>query len=151
MLMFTHWSGILSHWQAFCVYVAFIPLMEVVIAKWLRLSFWHCQRCRKCSLLQVVGRSLVETGGFPFQERFLRLGNQLCYKPEQKSKMQKFLRKRKLFHPHLLTEGAARAFEICSCHHTKRCQRLVGRQLGIRRMGSHLFCLVSDVILTLLK
>jgi len=31
-----------------------------------------------------------------------------------------------LFHPHLFTEGAARAFEICSCHHTKRCQRLVG-------------------------
>lgn len=151
MLMFTHWSGILSHWQAFCVYVAFIPLMEVVIAKWLRLSFWLGQLLQEMQPSPGCWQKPRGDWWFPFQERFLRLGNQLCCKSEQKSKMQKFLRKRKLFHPHLLTEGAARSFEICSCHHTKRCQRLVGRQLGIRRMGSHLFCLVSDVILTLLK
>lgn len=30
MLMFTLWSDILTHWQAFYVSIAFIPLMEVV-------------------------------------------------------------------------------------------------------------------------
>lgn len=118
--MFTHWSGILSHWQAFCVYVAFIP-MEAVICKWLRLSFWLCQLLWK--MQPSPGCWQKPCGAWWFKERFLRLDNQIC--SQNKNLKRKNSSDKILFHPHLWTESAARAFEIYSCHHTKRCQRLV--------------------------
>lgn len=140
--MFTHSSGILSLWQA--VYVTLIPLK-------LSVNGWGCAfdfvSCRKCSLLQTWQKPCGDWW-FHFQERFLKLTNQLCCKLEQKSKMQIFLVKSTSPPTALYIECCYGFWDPFLSSHQKMPK--TGRRLGYTcRMGSHFFSLVSSVIFDL--
>lgn len=120
MLVFALWSDILTHWQAFYVYVALIPLMEVVELLTLPTR----------SLLQVVDRSLVRTGFIEgFWGSIISVGISQYKNLKCKNSTAEILS-----YPHLFTEGAVRAFGICSCHRTKSCQRLGGNFICTERV-----------------